>query len=59
MTNRFTHSIIWPQAKARIVDNVVELQTMIDDLIEAFPDGSNHVRDTKAQFHRIARVTGL
>lgn len=59
MTNQFTHSLMWPQAKARIIDNVAELQAMIDDLIDAFPDGCDHVRDTKAQFQRIARVTGL
>jgi hypothetical protein len=59
MTNRFTHSITWPDAKARIIDNVAELQAMIDDLIEAFPDGCNHVLDTKAQFQRIAKLTGL
>ena len=57
MNNRFTHSLTWPQAKARIIDNVAELQAMLDDLIEAFPDGSNHARDTKAQFERIASVT--
>lgn len=57
MTNRFTHSLAWPDAKARIIDNVAELQAMLDDLIESFPDGSNHARDTRAQFQRIAGMT--
>lgn len=57
MTNRFTHSLTWPDAKARIIDNIAELQAMIDDLIEAFPDGCDHVLDTRAQFQRIERVT--
>ena len=57
MNNRFTHSLTWPDAKTRIIDNVAELQAMLDDLIESFPDGSNHARDTRAQFERIAGVT--
>lgn len=57
MTNQFTHSLAWPDAKARIIDNVAELQAMLDDLIEAFPDGCDHARETRAQFQRIERVT--
>lgn len=59
MTNQFTHSLTWPDAKARIIENLEGLQKMIDDLIEAFPDGCDHVRDTRAQFQRIAKLTGL
>lgn len=59
MTNQFTHSLAWPDAKARIIDNIAELQAMIDNLIDAFPDGCDHVRDTRAQFQRIAKLTGL
>jgi hypothetical protein len=56
MTNRFNHSIIWPAAKDRIVDNLAELQAMLRQYIaNGFDCGQ--AADTLAALANVNRLT--
>jgi hypothetical protein len=56
MTNRFTHSLKWPQAKARIIDNLAELQAMLrQHIANGFDCGQ--AADTLAAMVNVNRLT--
>jgi hypothetical protein len=56
MTNHFAHKQIWPEAKARIVDNLTELQAMLQQHIANGFDGGQ-AADTLAAMANINRLT--
>lgn len=56
MTNQFTHKHSWPAAKARIVDNLAELQAMLQQHIaNGFDCGQ--AADTLAALANVNRLT--
>jgi hypothetical protein len=56
MTNHFTHKQSWPEAKARIVDNLAELQAMLRQQIANGFDGGQ-AADTLAAMANVNRLT--
>jgi len=56
MTNHFTHKQSWPEAKARIVDNLAELQAMLrQHIANGFDCGQ--AADTLAAMADVNRLT--
>jgi hypothetical protein len=56
MTNQFAHKQGWPEAKARIIDNLAELQTMLQQHIaNGFDCGQ--AADTLAAMANVNRLT--
>jgi hypothetical protein len=56
MTNQFTHKQSWPEDKARIVDNIAELQAMLrQHIANGFDCGQ--AADTLAAMANINRLT--
>jgi hypothetical protein len=56
MTNQFAHKQSWPEAKARIVDNLAELQDMLRQCIANGFD-SGQAADTLAALANVNRIT--
>jgi hypothetical protein len=56
MTNQFAHKHSWPADKARIVDNLAELQAMLQQHIANGFDGGQ-AADTLAALAKVNRLT--
>jgi hypothetical protein len=55
MTNHFDHKQSWPEAKARIVDNLAELQAMLALIAKGFD--CPLAADTLAALANVSRIT--
>ena len=55
MTNHFAHKQSWPAAKARIVDNLAELQAVLLLFAKGFDCGL--ATDTMAAMANVNRIT--
>jgi hypothetical protein len=55
MTNQFAHKQSWPEAKARIIDNIAELQAVLALIAKGFDCGQ--AADTLAAMANVNRLT--